>query len=212
MLEKIYSVEDAEFRTYGRIIYDLDITEVVEAAKQIENPAEGSSYLPSIDEFEKLEIFHEIEDKFYGTLSGQLGYCWGHNQVMNAMEYHFSHEINIAVTPFVLILGHIWDVENMKVDSNTFRAFYVPQGTVLEIYATTLHFCPCQVSDAGFGCIVGLPRGTNVPIDGPVEAKPLFKQNKWVLAHEDNTSLVEKGIFPGITGENYVVQYEKQEG
>jgi hypothetical protein len=33
-----------------------------------------------------------------------------------------------------------------------------------------------------------------------------------VLAHEDNTSLVEKGIVPGITGENYVVQYEKQEG
>ena len=65
MLEKIYSVEDAEFRTYGRIIRDLDITEIVEAANQIKNPAEGSSYLPSREEFEKLKIFHEIEDKFY---------------------------------------------------------------------------------------------------------------------------------------------------
>ena len=89
-----------------------------------------------------------------------------------------------------------------------FKAFYVPQGCVLEIYATTLHFCPCQVSDSGFGCIVGLPKGTNVQIDGPVQTKPLFKQNKWVLAHEENTALIEKGIVPGITGENYIVRYE----
>ena len=64
MLEKIYSVEDAEFRTYGRIIRDLDITEIVEAANQIKNPAEGSSYLPSIEEFEKL--FDKNISKKYG--------------------------------------------------------------------------------------------------------------------------------------------------
>lgn len=208
MLEKIYSVEDAEFRSYGRVIHGMDITEIVEAAKQIECPAEGSSYLPSIKEFEELAIFHAIEEAHYGTLPTQLGYCWGRNQVMNAMEYHSSNEINIAVTPLVLILGHTWDVEDMKVDSSMFKAFYVPQGCVLEIYATTLHFCPCQVSDSGFGCIVGLPKGTNVQIDGPVQTKPLFKQNKWVLAHEENTALIEKGIVPGITGENYIVRYE----
>lgn len=212
MLEKIYSVEDAEFRSYGRIIHGMDITDIVEAAKKIEYPAEGSAYLPSVKEFEELAIFREIEKACYGTLPTQLGYCWGHNQVMNAMEYHSSNEINIAVTPFILILGHTWDVEDMKVDSRKFQAFYVPQGCVLEIYATTLHFCPCQASEEGFGCVVGLPKGTNVPIDGPAPAKPLFKQNKWVLAHKDNTALTEKGIVPGITGENYIIEYEKQEG
>lgn len=208
MLEKIYSVEDAEFRSFGRVIHDLDITEIVEAAKQIKHPEEGSSYLPSIKEFEKLDIFREIQEACYGTLPTQLGYCWGHNQVMNAMEYHSSNEINIAVTPFVLILGHTWDVEDMKVDSGMFKGFYVPKGCVLEIYATTLHFCPCQTSDEGFGCIVALPKGTNVPIDGPIPQKPLFKQNKWVLAHEKNAALIEKGIVPGIIGENYIVRYE----
>ncbi len=210
MLEKIYSINDAEFATYGRVINDLDASKIIEVAKKIENPKDnGSAYQPSVKEFEELEIFGQIEQKYFGTMPSQLGYCWGHNSVMNAMEYHCCNEINVAVTPLVLILGHTWDIKDMKVDSSTFRAFYVPQGTVLEIYATSLHFCPCQTDDAGFGCVVGLLKGTNVPIKNAIPEKPLFKQNKWVFAHVDNIGLIEKGIVAGITGENLTVSCEK---
>jgi len=207
MLEKIYSINDPEFATYGRVISDLDSSEIISVAKNIENPKVGSAYQPSVKEFEELKIFEEIKEKYFGTLPTQLGYCWGYNSAMNAMEYHCSNEINIAVTPLVLILGHTWDIKDMKVDSNTFRAFYVPQGSVVEIYSTTLHFCPCQMDDAGFGCVVGLFKGTNVVIDGAVPEKPLFKQNKWVFAHVDNIDLIEKGIAAGVTGENLTVSY-----
>ena len=33
----------------------------------------------------------------------------------------------------------------------------------------------------------------------------LWAQNKWLLAHEDNTSLVARGGFPGIYGENWMI-------
>ncbi|MBQ5909896.1 MAG: DUF4867 family protein, partial [Bacteroidaceae bacterium] len=100
------------------------------------------------------------QNEFFGSLPAQLGYCWGHNNLMNATEWHTCSEINIAVTPLVLILGHVWDVKEDKIDSSMFQAFYLPKGTAVEVYATTLHFCPCEVSEEGFGCVVALSQGT----------------------------------------------------
>ena len=47
----------------------------------------------------------EIEKIFYGELPIQIGYCNGHNELLNAVEYHRSSEINLAATDAVLILG-----------------------------------------------------------------------------------------------------------
>ena len=210
MLKKIHSVYDDEFKAYGRILTGFDTKEIEDEAKKIPHPAEGSSYQASVKEFEKLKIFGEIEKACYGTLPSQLGFCWGHNRVMNAMEYHFCNEINIAVTPLVLILGHTGDIQNGKVDSSVFRAFYVPKGAVLEIFSSTLHFCPCQTSDEGFRCVVGLSKDTNLPLDEPTDDPFLFRKNKWLIAHVENRGLIARGGVPGITGENYLVPYENE--
>ena len=87
------------------------------------------------------------------------------------------------------------------------KAFYVPAGTLIEVYATTLHFCPCQVSDAGFGCVVALPLGTNVPLDYAVSDPLLFRKNKWILAHEENQTLIDRGVVAGVYGVNYKINY-----
>lgn len=118
-----------------------------------------------------------------------------------------SSEINIAVTPLVLILGHIWDMENRETDSSKFKAFYLPAGTVAEVYSTTLHFCPCEVEKGGFGCVVGLPLGTNTPLESEVSDPLLFRKNKRIVAHNDNKPLIERGVLPGISGENFKINY-----
>ena len=79
-------------------------------------------------------------------------------------------------------------------------------GKFVETVENEINF---KVTDAGFGCVVGLLKGTNVPIENATPEKPLFKQNKWVFAHVDNTDLIEKGIVAGITGENLTVSCEK---
>lgn len=202
-----YEVNDKEFASFGRIIKNLDTSEILEVAKKIKNPESGSSYLPSVADFEFLKIATEIENQCFGTLPTQVGYCWGHNTFMNATEWHTSSEINIAVTPLVLILGHIWDMENGKIDSSKFKAFYLPAGTVVEVYSTTLHFCPCEVEETGFGCVVSLPMDTNTNLTVETADKQLFRKNKWIIAHVENETLINRGVVAGITGTNYKIKY-----
>ena len=203
---EILSVNSEEFKSFGKII-NIDAEEIIKVAEKIENPAEGSSYVPSEESFEALKISEEIKKEYFGTLPSQMGYCWGHNTMMNATEWHTSSEINITVTPLVLILGHVWDIENGKIDSSAFKAFYLPKGTAVEVYSTSLHFCPCQVNDSGFGCVVGLPAGTNTPLETEVNDKMLFRKNKWIISHVENTPLIEKGVVAGITGKNFEIKY-----
>ena len=185
-----YDVNDAEFASFGRVIKNLDASEITEAANKLQRPESGSAYMASVPEFEALNIAKQIEDEYFGTLPSQLGYCHGHSNFLNATEWHACSEINIAITPLVLILGHVWDIKDGKIDSSKFTAFYLPAGTVVEVYATTLHFCPCEVQKEGFGCVVGLSSGTNTDLEKEVQNKTLFRKNKWIICHVDRKSVV----------------------
>ncbi len=200
---KIYSVTDAEFSDYGVIVEGLDISDIAAAAQKIQMPTEGSVYHASEDAFEALPIAKEIQDKIFGTLPAQLGYCYGYSDTLNATEWHACSELNIALTPLVLILGKRSDIKNGMINSADMKAFYLPAGTVVEVYATTLHFCPCQTEDTGFKCVVGLSEGTNTDLEKKTDDARLFRKNKWIMAHVDNKALLERGVVAGIVGENY---------
>ncbi len=203
-----FDVSDDEFAPFGRILKNMDAGEIIEVAKKIPNPeGNGSMYKPSLEDFEFLDIASKIENECFGTLPTQVGYCWGHSNFLNATEWHTSSEINIAVTPLVLILGHIWDIVDGKIDSSKFKAFYLPAGTVVEVYSTSLHFCPCEVNENGFGCVVALPTGTNTDLTVKTEDPMLFRKNKWIIAHVENEALKNKGVVAGITGTNYEIKY-----
>ncbi len=203
----ILSVTDPAFGEYGRVIEGLDTAALVAAANAIPRPENGSAYLASVPTFEALPIAAEIEEKIFGTLPSQLGYCHGHSSFLNATEWHDASEFNFAVTPLVLILGRRSQIKCGRIDSGDMKAFFVPAGTAIECYATTLHFCPCEVEASGFGFVVGLPRGTNTPLEKPSADPLLWARNKWLLAHEANAGLVARGAVPGIYGENYEIHY-----
>ena len=200
-----FSVSDPEFLEYGRVINDLDATEIIEVAKKIELPEGCSKYMPSVPEFEALSVAEEIMDRFFGELPTQIGYTYGHSQKMNALEWHTSSEINIAVTPLMVLLAKRCEIVDGVIDSSKVKAFYVPQGTVLECYATTLHFCPCEATKGGFGWVVALPKGTNLPLDKKPLDMLLFKKNKWLIAHSEHTAALQQGAKLGITGKNLVI-------
>lgn len=203
----LYSIYDKEFLEYGRIIKGLDTKAIIEAAKQIQNPENGSAYVASEESFQSLSIAEDIAYEVFGEMPTQIGYCWGHSNQLNGAEWHTSSEVNIAVTPLVLFLGKRQDVLDGRVDSSLFKAFFFPEGTVIEVYSTSLHFCPCEVQKEGFGCVVALPEGTNVPLVNESEDKYLFRKNKWLLSHIDNKGLLARGAMPGVTGINYEIKY-----
>lgn len=205
-----YSVLDAAFKPYGRVIA-FDASGLVTAARKLPMPETGSKYAPDLPELETPRAFQAVQRELRGQGSCQIGLCWGYNSRLNCLEYHRASEHNVAVTDLVLLLASQQDMEGNNLPDGKIKAFFVPQGTVIEVYATTLHFCPCQVSDAGFCCVVILPRGTNHPLEGekPLdgEGRLLWAKDKWLLAHPDNAPVIARGAYPGLHGENLKINY-----
>jgi hypothetical protein len=200
-------VQDPEFASYGKVIDYLDIKDITEASNKIEMPCSATVYKASEQSFESLSVAKDIADKCFGQMPTQIGHCYGYSSFLNGAEWHLSSEINIATTPLVLILAHVWELDQNKIDSSCFKAFYLPAGTAIECFATTLHFCPCQVQKDGFRMVVALPLGTNTDLDKNSDDRLLFRKNKWIISHNDNESLIARGVVPGISGENLKINY-----
>mgnify|MGYP000702675692 FL=1 len=208
---EIISVADKRFKKYGRVIKNIDFGTLVDAMKETFIP-ENVAYEPTVENLEKLEVAAEIKNKFFGELPIQIGYCNGHNELLNAVEYHRSSEINVAATDAILILGNLWDAEDdFTYDTSKMEAFLVPAGTAVELYATTLHYAPCGVDNKGFQVAVILPRGTNFelttehakcPLCGGEDAL-ITAANKWLIGHEEGG--LPKESFIGLKGKNLSV-------
>lgn len=203
---KIYSIHDEKFKKYGKVI-DFDSSEFVEVCKTMKYPESGAYYQPSVDELEKLPSGAPLREILFGGLDTQFGICHGYNDTMNGLEYHKCSEINIAVTPVVLILGLVFDMEENEYDSSKVEAFYLEEGDTIEMFSTTLHYCPCQVSDGGFSSVVLLPKNTNTPLESKSDDKLLIMKNKWLICHDENEELIQDGAYPGIHGADYIIKY-----
>lgn len=209
---EIQSIKNTAFRQYGRIIKEYDFSDIIDfMEKHTEVPKEGNTYLASVKDMESLDSASVLSKILFGDSTCQIGYCNGVNSSLNGLEYHKSSEINIAATDFVLLLGKVQDIEENRFDAKNVEAFYVPKGTAIEIYATTLHFAPCKVVETGFKCVVVLPKDTNTPLEAintkaKGEERLLFMKNKWLIAHPERKPLIEKGAFGGIKGENITIE------
>ena len=205
---KIYNVSDPEFVNYGRIIegYEDEKKAIVEALKNKTPIPEGTEYVAEEKEIQSLAAADSITNSLFGGSPMQFGWCNGHNTKLNCLEYHRSSEINLGATDFILLLAKREEIVDFKLDSSKVKAFLCPAGTMIEVYATALHYAPCQASlDSGFQVLVGLPKGTNVgcPEFTPVntEDKLLRATNKWLIAHPDSKE-AKDNAWVGITGDN----------
>lgn len=203
---KIQKVTDPAFRKYGQVLEGYDFTGLIKEMKHTPVP-ENVIYVPSVEELEALDIMKDLQNKGYGGLPVQIGYCNGHNKKLNAVEYHRNSEINVAVTDLVLLIGHQQDIEpDHTYDTSKIEAFLVPAGTGIEVYATTLHYAPCHVNEGGFQCVVVLPKGTNTDLTFQTEKTGedslMTAKNKWLIAHEDAKIA---GAFNGLKGENITI-------
>ena len=200
---EIFSIRDEKFRKYGKVWDNIESTKLVKGMEHTPLP-EDVIYVPSVEELEAIPEAAQFQNRVYGGIPIQIGYCNGNNHKLNAVEYHRNSEINIAVTDMILLLGWLPDVtDEFTYDTEKVEAFMVPAGTVVEMYETTLHYAPCNAAEGGLKCIVILPKGTNAPIDfaltEDVEDTLMMAKNKWLIAHED--AAIENA-FNGLRGEN----------
>ena len=202
---KIYSVYTDEFKPYGKILQNYDTQPLISAMRTIPMPESGTAYEPSIDALEACGIFDEMRDRAYGGMPIQIGMCWGYNPKLNCLEYHRDSEVNVGETDFVLLLAKEDEIEDGMLDTAKVKAFRVPAGVAVEVYATTLHYAPCQTAETGFRVAVVLPKGTNTekPAFEPKNEEDTWMtaRNKWLLAHPDSSEAAS-GAYIGLTGEN----------
>ena len=199
---KIYSVNDPAFTNYGRIIegYEAEKKEILEALRDKTPVPEATEYVAEDAVLQSLAAANKITNTLFGGSPMQFGWCNGHNTKLNCLEYHFGP------SDFILLVAKREEISDYKIDSSKVKAFLVPAGVMVEVYATTLHYAPCQAhKNQGFQVLVGLPKGTNVgkPEYAAVnqEDRMLTATNKWLLAHAD-ASEAKDGAWVGITGEN----------
>lgn len=204
---KIDSVFDPEFKPYGRVVTGLEDTvrEILITLADTPLP-EGVDYVPTDPALQELPAAVEVSEHLYGGMPVQLGWCNGHNTKLNCLEYHRDSEFNLGTEEFILLLARQEEIEDGMLDTARVRAFRVPAGTLVEIYATTLHYAPCHCDSAkGFRVLVALPWLTNTerPVmdNKTAEDALLTARNKWLLAHPDSDE-ARGGAQAGLTGEN----------
>lgn len=106
----------------------------------------------------------------------------------------------------MLLVALEQELKQGRLCTDRVRAFHVPAGTAVELFATTLHYAPCTAdAKSCFRAAIVLPRGTNT--EKPklearaAEDRLLWARNKWLIAHPDAPEARE-GAFVGLEGEN----------
>ena len=195
----ILKVTDPEFRKYGRVIKNVDLKPLIEAMANTPCP-DDCVYVAGDPALEAVSTSKDLQRVYYGELPIQVGYCNGHNQKLNAVEYHRCSELNIAQTDAILIVGMQQDIEDdFTYDTSKMEAFLLPAG--------------CGVDGNGFRVTIVLPYGTNHDLkEAHAEKNPnvcdnedrlLAANNKWLIAHKDGGQA--EGSFLGLKGENLSV-------
>lgn len=204
----IYPVTSPEFARYGRVIsgYEGECAAITGALNAHTPLPEATGYVPEEPALQQLPQAQVLGRSLYGGMPVQFGWCNGHNTRLNCLEYHRDSEFNLGTEDFILLLAKQEEIENGQLDTARVKAFRVPAGVLVEVYATTLHYAPCHTDPArGFRVMVALPKGTNtdkpeLPVQGGDDAW-LWACNKWLLAHPDSDE-ARQGAAAALVGEN----------
>ena len=189
----IYLVTDPAFAPYGRVIsgYEVACAAIVDALNAHTPLPAGTNYVPEEEALQTLPGMAAFGTALYGGMPFQFGWCNGHNTKLNCLEYHRDSEFNLGTEDFVLLLAKECEIENGTLDTARVKAFRVPAGMLVEVYADTLHYAPCHTDPAkGFRVMIALPKGTNTARPAAEQrggdSRYLWACNKWLLAHPES--------------------------
>ena len=76
---KIQNVTDASFRKYGKVLEGYDFSALLKEMKHTPVP-DDVVYVPSVEELEALDVAKALQNKGFGGIPIEIGYCNGHNK------------------------------------------------------------------------------------------------------------------------------------
>ncbi len=202
---KVYHVTDKAFQEYGQVLEGYDFSELLNTLSKLPVPENGIVYQASVPALENCGIKEACQNNGFGGMPIQLGYVGGNNKILNCLEYHKSSEWNVALNDVILVIAKQTEIQDGKLDTACTKAFLLPAGVGVELYATTLHYAPMNVKEESYRVVCALPLGTNgakpeMEIRS-LEDKMCAGSNKWLMAHKDSQD-AQNGAYVGLVGEN----------
>ena len=206
---KIYPVTDPAFKPYGRVVEGYPVAGILAGLAQTPL-TDAVAYVPKEPLLHAAADAKAVGEALFGGMPFQLGYCNGHNTKLNCLEYHRDSEFNLGTEDFILLLAKQDELVDGELDTAKVKAFRVPAGVLVEVYATTLHYAPCHCDPAkGFRVLVALPLNTNTdyrPAGGANKLdRQLWARNKWLIAHAESDE-AKQGAVVGLRGVNIDIQ------
>ena len=131
---EILSVLDPAFKPYGRVVEGYPVDGLLAALKTTPLP-DAVAYTPRDEALHAAANAEAIGEALFGGMPFQLGWCNGHNTRLNCLEYHRDSEFNLGTEAFILLLAKQDEMENGVLDTAKVRAFRVPAGVLIEVYA-----------------------------------------------------------------------------
>lgn len=200
----IEQINQANFKVYGNVLSDYDLTEVKNFfAENVSYGENGNSYNPSNQELERISVIQKIGNDIFAGMNFSAGECTGQAQSFSAVEYHQGSEVNIMLTDVVMVLGKRSQIQNGLFNAATkAKIFFIPAGTIIEMYSDTLHYSPIKVESSGFKAVVMVLQGTNQPLPaGFKSTNPwIVKKNKFQAAHATRKDKLAAGSVEGVSG------------
>lgn len=200
----ILSVNSAVFNEYGQVLSNIDPTEMLAKLNQHLIPKSGSTSVIADADLLDTQMAEQLRLTVFGGQQIQIGYYNGHNDHLDALEWHHAPEVMVATANVCLFLGQRAKLTRNGYAVGALRTFFVPAGTVIALYGTTMHYAPLQTSEDGYRCMVALPANTKTDLPAKMgNVDPLLhKRGQWLIAHPDNHALIEQGVVAGIMGKN----------
>jgi hypothetical protein len=201
------SIEDTSFLRYGRVHHERPVDVLL--ASLDGKPGSGTGVLRSINDRHDacpVELARTLREIF-GRTELQVESVQGRNARLDALEYHKCVEVVVAGTDMVALMGLVCDIvwPAGTFDVSRTRAFYVPRGTVYEVFPWCLHSTPVHVHEAeGFRCIVIQPRGAHAPVDFTPdpggEGKLMRGRNTWLISYVNESGVPGASTHRGLKG------------
>jgi hypothetical protein len=212
----IFSVDDPEFDSYGRVVNGVDSTAIMDVLKML--PLQDDMrYVASEQMLEDLPAADFFRNHVFAGMPIQMGSVTGRNSRLDCLEHHMCSEIVMDTEDVVLLLAKREAVEMIEdpeaqfgvrpqLDTSEVEAFSAHAGQIVELYNSTLHFAPCGMNDTHeYRGLVVLSKGTNGQKPdihaAAVEDLTLWAKDNWLLAHA-GAPQAQAGAYVGLVGEN----------
>ena len=202
---KIYDIHDSSFSDYG-VVYPFDnVSEIDDVISQYAKPKDGMKYVSPLKELESKRLINKIKYDIFGDMPIDVGLTFGHSEEFTAFEYHQCSEVNIMLDDVIMVLGKRQTLETYgTIDPNReAKMFYVPKGSIIELYNDTLHYAPLQVTSEGYKVVVIVISGTNTSLsENVVTANPrLVKKGKFQVVHACRKDKLAQGYKLAVVGD-----------